>query len=378
MAGAVLARAGQYLSKVSDLVSSKLSGLSKLQELAVGSTTAVGLSIGSSSIKLVELKKSGKNWKLLHFGIVQLPEEVVVNREILNQVAVVDSIRTLVGQIKLKNKNICTSLSGTSVIIKRMTVEVDNPKELQDQVFWEAEQYLPFEVSEVVMDFHVLNSGKDGKTDVVLVAVKKGVLDSYMDSVSDAGLKPKVVDVDYFALENLFEANYPVNPGEAVALVDIGATSMKMVVAHDGVPVFTKDSALGGRNLTVEIQKNLNVSYADAEALKTGGAGGPMPQEVSDLMHIMCENFASEIKRSLDFYNASSSGAPATAILLAGGSARIPELSRVVEEVTGLPTQLVNPFNVISYDPAVFTQDYINAIAPIAAIPIGLALRGGK
>lgn len=344
---------------------------------ALGGATHIGLSIGSSSIKLVELKKSGKTWKLLHFGIVQLPEDAVVNREIINGVAVSESIKTLISQLRLRSKTICTSLSGTSLIIKRMTLDVPKLKDLQEQVFWEAEQYIPFDISEVVMDFQILSRGKDNKTDVLLVAVKKSLLDSYMECIETTGLKPKIVDVDFFALQNLVEANYPLNPSEAVTIVDVGATSMKVVVVQEGVPVFTKDVALGGANLTAEIQRQLNLSFADAETLKVGGQTNGMPQEVSDLMHIMAENFAGEIKRSLDFYSASSSGAPVSYILLAGGSAKIPGLSKVVEDTTGLPTQLVNPFNAISYDPSVFTQEYVAAIAPIAAIPIGLALRAG-
>jgi type IV pilus assembly protein PilM len=211
-----------------------------------------------------------------------------------------------------------------------------------------------------------------------LVAVKKAVLDTYMGCVEDSGLKPKIVDVDFFALQNLYEANYPSNPSEAVAIVDIGASALKIVVVQAGVPVFTKDSAVGGRNLTAEIQKNLNLSYPDAEALKVGAQGSGTPQEVSDLLHIMSENFAMEIKRAIDFYNASSVGAPVAYILLAGGSAKLSNLPKVVEEVVGLPAQIINPFNVISYDPSVFTQEYLTAIAPIAAVPIGLALRAGS
>lgn len=341
------------------------------------SRTAVGLSIGTSSIKLVELKKSGKVWKLLHFGIVQLPEDALVNREIMNPVAVTESIKTLANQLKLKNKTVCTALSGTSLIIKRMSLEVPNLKELQDQVFWEAEQYLPFEVNEVVMDFQMLSRGKDTKTDVLLVAAKRSFLDAYVACVEDAGLKAKIVDLDLFALQNLFEANYPVNPGEAVALIDIGASALKLVVVQGGVPVYTKDTAMGGKNLTAEIQRFLSLSYADAETLKLGGQGGAMPQEVSELMHVMAENIAGEIKRALDFYNASSSGAPVAYVLLAGGSAKIPELSRIIEEKLEIPTQMINPFNAISYDPNVFTQEYVNAIAAIASVPIGLALRAG-
>lgn len=339
--------------------------------------TLVGLSIGSSSIKLIELKKSGNSWKLLHFGIVQLPEDVIVNREVMNQIAVVESIKTLVSQLKLKTTAVCTSLSGTSLIIKRMTLDVTNVKELQDQVFWEAEQYLPFEASEVVMDFQMLSRSKDNKTDVILVAIKKAVLDSYMGCIEEAGLKPKIVDVDFFALQNIFEATCPVNPSEAVAIVDIGACASKFVIVHAGIPIFTKDTALGGRNLTAEIQKHLQLSYTDAEALKVSGQGGDTPQEISDLMQVMSENIGLEIKKTFDFYNASSSGAPITYILLSGGCAKIPNLSKAVEEIAGLPTQLMNPFNLISYDPTIFTQEYLTSIGPIASVPLGLALRAG-
>lgn len=336
---------------------------------------AVGLSIGTSSIKLVELKKAGKGWKLLHFGVVQLPDEVINNREISNTVAVVDSIRSLVTQLRLKTKSVCISLSGPAVIVKKFQVEVPNKKDLQDSVFWEAEQYLPFDVSEVVMDFQVISGAKEARTEVLLVAVKRSVLDSYMACVQDAGLKCKVADIDYFALAHVFEANYPANPSEAVAVVDIGAAAMKMSVLQSGVPIFTKDSALGGRTATQEIQKALGIPYADAEALKTGTQG--MPQEVSELLGVMAENTASEIKRALDFYNASSIGAPVSSVLLCGGGSKIANLSRIVEDKLGLPTQMLNPFNGVSYDPAVFSPDYLASIGPVAAVPIGLAIRAG-
>lgn len=366
----------KWLSGLTPLLDKIKPILENLASLGSG-PTCVGLSIGTSSIKLVELKKAGKTWKLLHFGIVQLPEDAVVNREIINPVAVVDAIKSLLAQIKLKNKSVCTSLSGTSLILKRMALDVPNLKELQEQVFWEAEQYLPFDVSEVVMDFQVLSRSKDNQTDVMFVAAKTTVLDAYMGCVQDAGLKPKIVDVDFFALQNAYEANYVPNPQEAVALVDLGASSLKMTVVHNGIPVFTKDSAMGGKNLTVEIQKHLNLGYTDAEALKSSGQAEGVPQEISELTHVMCENFATEVKRSIDFYHASSTGAPIVSVLISGGSAKMNDLSRIVEETTGLPCQILNPFNSIAYDPAVFTPEYIAAIAPVASIPIGLALRAG-
>jgi type IV pilus assembly protein PilM len=345
--------------------------------LGGGPSSVVGLSIGSSSIKLIELGKSKKSWKLLHFGMVALPPDSIVNREIVNPVAVTDHLRQLVGAMQLKSKKVCASLSGNSCIIKRMQIEVPNIKELQDQVFWEAEQYLPFDPSEVVMDYQLLSYSKDKRADVLLVAIKRSILETYMSCIEDAGLEPEIMDVDFFAMQNAFESNYPLQPSEAAAVIDVGANATKIAIIHEGVPVFTKDSSLGGVNLTAEIQRHLNLSFADAETLKTGSAGGAIPQEVNDLTHVFSENLAREIKRTLDFYQASSSGAPVNYLILCGGSAQVQGLSKIIEDMTGLPTQIMNPFNAISYDPAMFTPEYVTSIGPVSAIPVGLALRAG-
>ncbi len=343
-----------------------------------GPKSAVGLSIGSSSIKLVELAKSRGGWRLLHFGMVALPPDAIVNREIVNPVAVTESLKQLTGAMKLSTHRVCSSISGNSCIIKRMQLEVPNAKEIQDQVFWEAEQYLPFDPTEVVMDYQLLSYSKDKRADVLLVAIKRSILETYMSCIEDAGLQPSVMDVDYFAIQNAFESNYPLQPTESAAVIDIGAASTKIAVIHQGVPVFTKDSALGGQNLTAEIQRHLNLPFADAETLKTGASGGAVPQEVNDLTQVFAENLAREIKRTLDFYLASATGPSVNYLLLCGGSAQIPQLSRVIEEVTGLPTQVLNPFNAISYDPAMFTADYVSSIGSMATVPIGHAFRAGE
>jgi type IV pilus assembly protein PilM len=334
--------------------------------------------LGTSAVKLAEMKKNGKSWKLLHFGYVQLPEEAIINNEIMNPAAVVDAVKTLLRQIRLKNTSVCTSLVGTGVIVKRMTVEVPNAKELQEQVFWEAEQYLPFDVSEVYLDFQVLSRTKSGTTDVVLVAAKKGSVDSYIGAIEQSGLKAKIVDLDTFALQNVFEQNYPAKPHESVAIVDLGASAMRFSVIHQGVPVFNKETGMGGKALTQEIQRHLNLSFADAESLKVSGSTDRIPQEVADLIHISCENISGEIKRSIDIHNGSNSGAPIAYILLTGGGAKLPGISQMVEQQCGLPTQIMNPFSAIAYDSSHFSPEQLTAHGPLAAVPIGLAMRAGS
>lgn len=342
-----------------------------------GATTQIGVSIGSSSVKIAELKKMGKKgYSLVHFGVAQLPDEAISNREIVNHMAVVDALKGLVSQLKLKGKGVVTSLSGASVIVKKILLEQTPKKELDDAILWEAEQYVPFDMNQVALDYQVMNkNGPEGKMEIMLVACKRAIIDSYKAVLKDAGLNTRIIDIDVFALQNSFESNYPAD--QPVALVDLGASSLKLSICVNGQPIFTRDSAVGGRLLTSEIQKHLNVSYQEAELLKIdGNSQGQVPQEVADLMHVTSENFASEVKRSIDFYTASNTGTPISKVLLAGGSCRLPSLPKLIEDAVGTSVELMNPFANISYDSKIFTQDYINAVSSIAAVPVGLALRG--
>jgi type IV pilus assembly protein PilM len=341
-----------------------------------GAETRIGVSIGTSSVKIVELKKSGKSYSLVHFGVAQLPDEAIQNREITNHPAVVEAVKGLVTQLKMKGKNVITSLSGAAVIVKKILLEQTPAKELDDAILWEAEQYVPFDINEVAYDYQILNkNGPEGKMEIMLVACKKTLIESYQAVLKESGLNATIVDVDLFALQNAFEVNYP--PETPAALVDIGAASLKLSICAGGQPVFTRDSAVGGKMLTAEIQKHLNLSFQEAELLKIdGNAQGQVPQEAADLMHVMAENLAAEIKRSMDFYAASNAGPQVAYVLLAGGSARLLNLPKMVEDSLGIPVQLFNPFNSISYDTKIFTDDYVSAVSSMAAIPVGLAIRG--
>lgn len=339
-------------------------------------TNRIGVSIGSSSVKVAELKKSGKGYSLVHFGVVQLPEEAIQNKEIVSPASVVEALKGIVAEMNIKGRTVVTALSGSSVIVKKIYVEPSSSKTLDDAMLWEVEQYVPFEIHEVAFDYQVVNkAGPEGKMEVVLVACKQNMIDSYQSLFKEAGLMANIVDLDLFALQNVFELNY--EQSAPVALIDIGATSLKMIILANGQPLFTREVAVGGKMLTNEIKKHLNLTYQEAELLKIDAqSSNQLPQEVSDLMHVMSENLASEIKRSLDFYAASNSSFPIHSVYLSGGTSRLPQLTQITEEVVGVPVQLLNPFQVLQYDPKVFHDDYIQAISSIAAIPIGLALRG--
>lgn len=336
---------------------------------------AVGLSIGASSVKVAQLKKTKNSWRLEKYSSVLLTEPSTEHREITNAIATVQAIQEAMSSAEIKSKQVCSAIAGSGIIIKNLTLTITDMKELQDQVFWEAEQYIPFDISEVVIDFQVTRQGADNQVDVVLVAVKKEYLEQYMGVIEEAQLDPFIVDAEVFALQNAFETNYPVTDTEATLLADIGALSTKITIVAGGIPYFTKDAPFGGTAITAEIQRELKLpTPADAESLKVSGN---LPHEVSEIVARMCHVLGTELKKSIDFYSASSLGPPISGILLSGGGARAVHMTKIIEDNTGIPTQIIDPFLRIEADSKNFSAEYLATIAPEAAIPIGLALRAG-
>ncbi len=338
-----------------------------------GGASLIGLSIGASSVKLVELKKKKNTYELVRFGAVPLQEGAIVNREIVNNMQVADAIQTLITQVKPSSKEVCSSIGGSNVIIKTIQLTVTSVKELEDQVFWEAEQYIPFDINEVVLDYQVLGKNTGENVEVILVAVKKSLIEAYMGCISDAKLKPRIIDAEYFALQNTFEVNYGVRP-EGMLIVDVGASSSKMIACANGIPHLIKDSSYGGNQMTSDIQKALGVTFNDAEALKLSAN---IPQEISETIRNSIYTLAAEIKKSTDFYSASSMGPPLGGIMLTGGVMSIGGISQMVEELCGLPVQLLNPFQQITVASGVDTG-LVSEQAVFLSVPIGLAIRAGE
>jgi type IV pilus assembly protein PilM len=342
---------------------------------------AVGLDIGSGSIKVCQLKQSKKNYALQAFGMVQLPPEAIVDGALMNSNAVVDAIQELFQSQKIKSKEVATSVSGHSVIIKKINLPQMTPEELEESIQWEAEQYIPFDINDVNIDVQILNteSTQAGQMDVLLVAAKKDMVNDYTSVIMEAGLTPVVVDVDSFAVQNMFEVNYEVPRSETVVLINIGAAVTNINVLANGISTFTRDISIGGGQFTDAIQKALNVSYDEAEALKLGGGADTdavVPQEVERVLQTESEAIANEVQRSLDFYAATSADAHLARIFLSGGSAKIPALIKTIERRTSVPVELVNPFRNIDISGRGFSVDYLKNVAPMAAVSVGLALRG--
>jgi type IV pilus assembly protein PilM len=340
----------------------------------------LGLDIGSSSVKLVHLKDRKGGYALQAWGSAPLPPEAIVDGALMNSAAIVQAIQELLGQQKVKQKEAAIGVRGHSVIIKKISLPRMTQEELDESIQWEAEQYIPFDVKDVNIDTQILARESDatGQMDVLLVAAKKDMINDYVAVCAEAGLTATVVDVDAFAVQNAFEANYQVTPGQPVVLINVGAAVSNINIVVDGNAAFTRDITMGGNAFTEEIQKQLNISYEEAEALKVGGQGetdAVVPQEVERVIQGVADQMGGELQRSLDFYAATAGDARIGRVYLSGGTARIPALFKVIEQRAGVPVEILNPFKSIEIDEARFDPAQMQQVAPAAVVAVGLALR---
>jgi type IV pilus assembly protein PilM len=339
----------------------------------------VGLDIGSSAVKMTVLKGTKRGLHLTAFDHAKLPPEAIVDGAVMSDSVIIEVIGELLSRNKVKSKLVALSVSGNTVIVKKIRLPLMTQEELEESIQWEAEQHIPFNINEVNIGFEVVAPRTDqGQMDVVLVAAKKDLINDYLTVCAHAGLEVVVVDVDAFALQNMYEVNYGFHHGETVVLVDIGHSVVTMNVVTDGVTMFTRDLSLGGSDITEEIQRQLNITYQEAELYKMGGGVASdevLPQEVESIIQDKAEDMAHEIQRSLDFYAATAAESRIDRIAVSGGTASIPSLVRTIERISGVSTELVNPFQNVTYDERQFSPDRIQKWSPIAAISVGLALR---
>ncbi len=340
----------------------------------------LGLDIGASSVKACLLKESKRGLQLVVFDSIELPDEAIVEGAVMNSGVIVDVVRELLGRNKVRQKECAIAVAGYSVIIKKITLPLMTREELDESIQWEAEQYIPFDISDVYIAVEMLSSrAAQGQMDVLLVAAKKETVNDYVHVAREAGLEPLVMDVQACDLQNMFEVNYGKASGETVVLIDCGAAVTNINVLSDGMTTFTRDIAMAGNLFTEEIQKQLNITYEEAETYKRGGnleqADSVVPQEVERVVQQVAEAIAGEVQRSLDFYAATSAESLFSKVYLSGGSARLPALGRTIARTCGVPVELINPFMNIAYDERTFTPEYLEAVAPSAGVAVGLALR---
>ena len=340
----------------------------------------VGVDIGSSAIKVVELRpggKGGNEYQLANLGLEPLPPEAIVDGAIMDSGAVIDAIQRLFTAQKIKTSEVATSVSGNAVIVKKISLPQMTTEELAESIHWEAEQYIPFDIQDVSLDYEVVEGGgSGGNMDVLLVAVKKDKIGDYTSAISQAGKNPSIVDVDVFALQNCYEVNYGIDAGRVVALLNVGASIMNINITKGATSIFNRDIAVGGNQYTDAIQKDLNLSFDQAEALKKGArVEGANPDNLQPILQAVSENIALEIQKTFDFFKATSSEDRIDRIFLSGGTAKVKGLQELLADRFDAGVELLNPFNSVTYNPRDFDPDFISDIGPSAAIAVGLAAR---
>jgi len=339
----------------------------------------VGLDIGSSSIKAVELKKSKTDITVASLGLEPLATDIVVDSMIVDSGSVSAAISKLFTEHKLKSKDVATSVSGHSVITKKIQVETMTDSELSERITTEAAQHIPFDIADVNIDYQILSEEGTGEPmmDVQLVAVKKDKILNYTHVLNTSGRNPKIVDIDAFALQNCYEYNYEPAPGAVVALLNLGASVMNINIVKGVTPLFTRDVSVGGNQYTDALQKELEMGFDDAENFKLGkGSGAVSEDSKGPILQQVTEVIVLEIQKTFDYFRATAGGEHIERVYLAGGSGKVPGLVEALRQEFSIPVELLNPFTRVSTASITGPEvEFIEQNPAQFAVAVGLALR---
>jgi type IV pilus assembly protein PilM len=324
--------------------------------------SSIGLDIGSGCLKVVQLKDTKGGYELELFDILPLPPELIVDGAIIDSLRLADSLKELIRKAKIKTKDVTVGLAGhSSVIVKRVSLPEMSEEELSESIKFEAEQYIPFDIEDVNLDFQILGPKEEpGQMDVILVAVKKDIVNDFLSVVKEAGLNPVIVDVNSFALENIYEVNYEIEPDKNIA----------MNILKGGLSVFTRDSAVGSNIHTEALQREFNITYETAERLKKGEpVENVSPEDALSVIELASEEIIGEVNHSIEYFNEDINE-----VVLSGGCALIKDFPKLLAEKIGIEVKVMNPFKNIKI-PKRFDITYIEELVPLAAVAAGLALR---
>src|SRR5262245_49204278 len=270
----------------------------------------IGVDIGSSSIKVCQVRETRKSYNLVAFGYAALPPQAIVDGQVMDGNAVAETLQQIWHSAKIRQREVSLGVSGQSAIIRKITIPMMTAEELEEQIQWEAEQHIPFDIKDVHVDYQVLRRHPEqSQMDLLLVAAKRDQINDYAQLARDARLKPVVCDIDAFSIQNLFELCRGLPEDKTIALVNVGANLTSLNIIASGVSAFSREIANGGAIITEQIQKPLGMAYEQAETLKcTIGNGGPepVPPEVLPIVESATDSIAAEIQRSLDFFMATS------------------------------------------------------------------------
>ncbi len=346
----------------------------------VGPKGVIGIDIGLSAIKFAEVSQlSDGSFKINRYAAVDLPEGTIIEDEIQKEDEILQALQTGLSKLGSSNKIACIGLSGPNTLIKRLQLAGGTDEEIEDQVIWETEQYLPFPIDEGNISFSIIGENQGGGVDVIIGAAKKSLVANFKEIVERSNLKVKIVDMSAAATLNVMESVFGdvvKVRGKTWIVMDIGAQKTHFMIYKGGVLVFFKEINIGGLTITEEIQRQMGVNYEEAESLKISGDGsGNIPEEIVELINQVLDSFFSELKKTLDFWITSTSEESFDGCILTGGSAQLPGFPEALQELLETEVQILNPFSTMTYNKNNISEDEINDIAFKGVCAIGLAMR---
>jgi type IV pilus assembly protein PilM len=344
----------------------------------------VGIDIGTSSIKVCQLKESRKGFTLQRLGYAPLAPQTIVDGQVMDAGRVIEGLQKIFHDAKIRQKEVALSVSGQSVIIRKITVPMMTAAELEEQIQWEAEQHIPFDIKDVQVDYQVLRRRPEAsQMDLLLVAAKRDQINDFAQLARDAKLKPIVCDIDAFTVQNLFEMSRGLPGDQTIALINVGASLASLNIVANGVSAFTREIASGGNVITEEIQKQLGVPHEQAEAYKCGGPGpggapGIVPEGVVRVIESVTDSIAGEIQRSLDFFLATTGEGEISRIYVTGGSANLAPLAQAIERRSRVPVEVWVPTERIVVEGGDVDRELLATRAAQLSVALGLSLRKDK
>lgn len=339
-----------------------------------------GLDIGSSSIKMVELDGKANNLNLVSLGFENLPDDSIIDGQIMELNVVSNCIQNVCSNHQVNAEQVVTGVSGHSVIIKNIVLPPMSPEELEESIDWHAEEHIPYDLADVSLDYQITENTSDS-TQVLIAACKRERIDNIRQAIQLAGKQPVAIDVDTFALQNCYEVNYQPVESDVVTLLNIGASTMNVNIVKGTRSLFTRDITVGGSQFTDVLQRNLGLSFQQAEAVKRGvshAVEGVEEKSIEPLMNNVTEIVAMEIQKTFDFYRATTEDNHTVVqkILISGGGSKLTGLAQELSRRLELPVEVLNPFRNIRVDSRKFDSDYLAEIMPEMAVAVGLAIRG--
>jgi len=337
----------------------------------------VGLDIGSRAIKAAEAVEARKGWELKRFGSIDIEPGAIEEGIVKNPDAISNAINQLYDLYNFKTKNVSISIGGYSVIVKNINVQKMPEEQLVDSLNFEAEQYIPFDINDVNIDFQMLGESEQNpnQMNVLLVAAKKDMINDYINLIDSANLNLCIIDIDAFALQNIYEANYGVQ-SENVALIDIGASKTSVNILKGNTSVFLRDVSLGCNQITEKIASIANCSLIEAETIRQQEEPDKIsPENLRQVVSSVVNDWCDEIGRALDFFKSTNPDEEMRQIMLSGGGANIKEFRELLATQTAAEANVINPFENFSIGSDQLDDAYLKQIAPQAAIAMGLALR---